>query len=133
MADTTLIDLEHDALSDEFNFAPKRLRLLQVDQIGLGKGGKGGKGGVYQITNAEFIAAAFPIIPQGAFVAACSKYGDPAQGGWLASRADQAVGKLNSAANNFVGCSSYYPGDDESFKTQKTRFAAYHLHADRKA
>jgi hypothetical protein len=91
------------------------------------RAGKGGEGGVYQITNAEFIAAVFPILPQGAFAAACSKNGDPTQGGWLASRADQAVDKLSAATNNFVGCSSYYPGDDGSFKAQKTRFAAYHF------
>lgn len=127
MSDRTTTDLERDTLDGEIVCAPGRLSASTVDQIVRAEGGKGGKGGVYQITNAEFIAAAFPIIPQGAFVAACSKYGDPAQGGWLASRADQAVDKLSAATNNFVGCSSYYPGDDGSFKAQKTRFAAYHF------
>ena len=75
MDDTTLIDLERDALSDEFNFAPNRLRLLQVDQIGLGKGGKGGKGGRLQITNADFIAAVFPVLPEGAFAGVCRGLG----------------------------------------------------------
>jgi hypothetical protein len=30
-------------------------------------------------------------------------------------------------ANNYVGCSSFYPGDDGSFKAQKTRFSACHF------
>ncbi len=39
--------------------------------------GKGGEGGVLQINNAEFVAAVFPLLPEGAFAAACSKSGDP--------------------------------------------------------
>ena len=39
--------------------------------------GKGGKGGVFQITNADFVAAVFPCLPEGAFAAVSSKSGDP--------------------------------------------------------
>ena len=39
--------------------------------------GKGGEGGDFLITNAEFIAAVFPKLPEGAFAAVCSKSGDP--------------------------------------------------------
>jgi len=39
--------------------------------------GKGGEGGVFQISNADFVAAVFPVLPEGAFAAACSKSGDP--------------------------------------------------------
>ena len=53
--------------------------------------GKGGEGGDFQITNAEFIAAVFPHLPEGAFAAVCSKSGDPSLGGWSASRADQVA------------------------------------------
>ena len=42
--------------------------------------GKGGKGGDFQITNAEFIAAVFTDLPEGAFAAVCSKSGDPRSG-----------------------------------------------------
>ena len=42
--------------------------------------GKGGEGGDFQITNAEFVAAVFPRLPEGAFVAVCSKSGDPESG-----------------------------------------------------
>jgi len=33
--------------------------------------GKGGEGGDFQITNAEFIAAVFTGLPEGAFAAVC--------------------------------------------------------------
>jgi len=42
--------------------------------------GKGGEGGAFQITNAEFITAVFPRLPEGAFVAVSSKSGDPCDG-----------------------------------------------------
>ena len=49
------------------------LTVFPTEPVEAGKGGKGGKGGDYQITNAEFIAAVFPHLPEGAFAAACSK------------------------------------------------------------
>ena len=89
--------------------------------------GKGGEGGDFQITNAEFIAAVFTDLPEGAFAAVCSKSGDPDLGGWLASRADQVANSLAAENNNYVGCSSFYPGDDGSFKARKARFSACHF------
>lgn len=47
--------------------------------------GKGGKGGEFQITNAEFIAAVFPCLPEGASAAVCSKRGNPDLGGGSAA------------------------------------------------
>ena len=91
------------------------------------EGGKGGEGGDFQITNTEFVAAVFPILPEGAFVAVCSKSGDPGLGGWSASRADQGAVNLSAAKNNYLGCSSFYPGNDGSFKARKTQFAACHF------
>lgn len=91
------------------------------------KGGKGGKGGDFQISNAEFVAAVFPKLPEGAFAAVCSKPGDPAVGGWLAYRADQVVGHISSDSNNYVNCSSFYPVEDGSFKARKDRSAACHF------
>ena len=35
--------------------------------------GEGGKGGDFQITNADFVAAVFPLQPEGAFAAISSK------------------------------------------------------------
>ena len=49
--------------------------------------GKGGEGGDFLITTADFVAAVFPLLPEGAFAAACSKSGKPGLDGWSASRA----------------------------------------------
>ena len=89
--------------------------------------GKGGEGGEFQITNAEFVAAVFPRLPEGAFVAVSSKSGDPSLGGWPANRADLTADSLTSETNNYLGCSSFYPGDDGSFKARKAQFAACHF------
>jgi hypothetical protein len=89
--------------------------------------GKGGEGGEFQITNAQFIAAVFPHLPEGTFAAACSKSGDPSLGGWAARRADQAANSLAAESNNFINCSSFYPGDDGSFKARKAQFSACHF------
>lgn len=89
--------------------------------------GKGGEGGVFNVTNADFVAAVFPLLPEGAFAAMCSKSGDPGLGGWSASRADQAAVKSSAANNNYIGCASFYPSDDGSFKARKAQFAACHF------
>ena len=92
------------------------------------KAGKGGESGVFEITNAEFIAAAIRELPEGAFAAVCSKPGNPSQGGWPAHRADDRVSAIVAAdRNNYFGCSSFYPGDDGSFKARKAQFAACHF------
>ncbi|SFM52146.1 DNA-primase RepB domain-containing protein [Nitrosomonas communis] len=81
--------------------------------------------GEIAITNAEFVAAIFKATPEGAYAAVCSKPGDPTQGGWLAKRVDSAVAQLAAYHNNYFNCSSFYLGEDESFKARKERFAAY--------
>ena len=101
--------------------APKVLPTEPVD------GGKGGEGGDIQITNAEFIATVITDLPEGAFAAVCSKSGDPNSGGWLARRADQVANSLVAENNNYLGCSSFYPGDDSSFKARKAQFSACHV------
>jgi hypothetical protein len=100
---------------------------LTVSDTEPAKDGKGGKGGVFQITNADFVAAVFPSLPEGGFAAVCSKSGDPGSGGWLASRADQGADKMAATSNNYLSCSSFYPGDDGSFKARKAQFAACHF------
>jgi len=79
------------------------------------------------VTNADFVAVVFTSVPEGAFVAICSKAGDPDMGGWVASRADANIENLSAEHNNFVGCSSFYPGKDGSFKARKAHFAACHF------
>ena len=89
--------------------------------------GKGGEGGDFQITNAEFVTAVFPRLPEGAFVAVSSKSGDPSIGGWPARRFNLLTDTLSADTNNYFGCSSFYPGDDGSFKARKAQFAACHF------
>ena len=74
--------------------------------------GRGGEGGDFQISNAEFVAAVFPQLPAEAFAAVCAKSNDPSKGGWLAARADLVAENLSAVNNNYLGCSSFYPGQD---------------------
>ena len=89
--------------------------------------GKGGKGGASMGTNADFVAAVFPQLPEGAFPAVCSKEGDPGVGGWMALRVNSVIENLSAEHNNYVACSSFYPGEDGSFKARKANFAACHF------
>ena len=100
---------------------------LTVSPPALAKGGKAGEGGVVPLTNAEFLAAVFPVLPDGAFAAVCSKSGDPNVGGWPASLASQVADTLTTRHNHYVNCSSFYPGADGSFKARKDQYAACHF------
>lgn len=100
------------------------LTVFTTNQV---QAGSGGEGGDFQISNAEFVAAVFPSLPVGAFATVCAKSSDPSGGGWLAARADQVAEHLSAANNNYIGCSSFYPGDDGSFKARKAQFAACHF------
>ena len=91
------------------------------------KVGKGGEGDIISITNATFIHAVFPSLPEHAFAASCSKAGDPSIGGWTSLRCDDNAEKLLSSHNNFINCSSFYPGEDGSFRALKGKFAACHF------
>ncbi len=85
------------------------------------------KGGDFtHVTNGDF-AAAISAPPDGAFVAVCSKAGDPNEGGWPASRADSVIGQLSAKKNNYINCSSFFPGEDGSFTVRKSQFAACHF------
>ncbi|MCM8596895.1 DNA-primase RepB domain-containing protein [Accumulibacter sp.] len=103
---------------------PKVLTDSATEPVGAGKGGEGGD---FQVSNADFVAAVFPVLPEGAFAAACSKRGDPGVGGWPARRADQVAATLSAANNNYIACASFYPGDDGSFRARKAQFAACHF------
>ena len=111
------------------------LTVSPSDPLEAGKAGKGGvsrntvpsSGHLFQVSNADFVAAVFPLVPEGAFAAVCTKAGDPCIGGWLASRADQRVATLGDKNNNYVACASFYPGEDASFKVRKAQFAACHF------
>jgi hypothetical protein len=78
-----------------------------------------------QVTNEEFLGAVFHHLPEGAHAAVCSKSGDPTTGGWYARRADQVVGNLTAANNNYFNCSSFTLSDDGDIHARKENFAAY--------
>lgn len=110
-------------ISSNANLQPE----LTVHSTNGGEAGKDGKGGVLEITNAEFVTAVFSKLSDGAFAAACTKVGDPSLGGWRARLADGVVENLPTGNNNFIGCSSFYLGDDGSFKATKARFSSCHF------
>ncbi len=115
------------ATTTEVIGAARALDALTVLPSGQAEGGKGGEGGDFRINNAAFIAKVIPPLPDGAFAAVCSKSGDPSVGGWQAVRADLEMNIFSVEANNFLGCSSFYPGGDGSFRARKTQFAACHF------
>jgi hypothetical protein len=92
-----------------------------------GETGNGGEGGDYQISNADFVAEVFQPLSAGAYPAVCSKPGDPGLGGWTALRADKVIKQISDDKNNYINCSSFYPGEDGSFKARKDNFAACHF------
>lgn len=108
----------------ETAFPVNALTVFPTDPV---EAGKGGEGGVFQIENSDFIDAVFPCLPEGAFAAVSSKSGDPSIGGWPARRVGLTTDFPSAETNNFVGCSSFYPGDDGSFKARKSQFAACHF------
>jgi hypothetical protein len=112
--------------ADKIEAAPllDALTVLRTDPV---EAGKGGEAGVLQITNAEFIAAVFRTLPEGAFVAVSSKPGDPDVGGWPAGRFEPTTSGGSAETNNYVGCSTFYPGDDGSFRARKAQFSAFHF------
>lgn len=95
--------------------------------FGHEEAGKGGEGGAFRITNAEFIAAVIAELPNGAFAAVCSKPGNPNLGGWVPRSVDGVPTILVPEHNNYLSCSSFYAGDDGSFKARKAQFAACHF------
>ena len=69
-----------DKMTAETIAATKPQHTPTVSPTEPGEAGKGGEGGDFQITNAEFIAAVFTDLPEGAFAAVCSKSGRPQSG-----------------------------------------------------
>ena len=108
------------------------LTSVTVAQPGRLKGGEGGEGGgagaqlALQVSNAEFLDVVYADLPAEAFGAVCTKVGDPRHGGWIANRVEQMRDNLPAKNNNYLNCSSFYPGEDGSFRTLKGQFAACH-------
>jgi len=111
---------------------PEHMTCQTSHAFGPGKGGEGGEGGAVildleSVTNQDFIAAAFDSLPAGAHAAVCAKPGDPGKGGWPPQKAATGGSRLVASHNNYINCSSFYVGDDGTFKVQQSRFAACHF------
>ncbi len=100
---------------------------LSVFTSDLEQAGIGGEGGDFQVSNADFVNKVFQYLPEGAFAAVCAKTGDPTGSSWKAGRADQLAEYLSAINNNYLGCASFYPGNDGTFKARKAQFAACHF------
>lgn len=82
---------------------------------------------ISQISNADFIAALFPILPEQASALVCSKRGDPTDGGWVALPAEHRVKSLSASANNFVNCASFRADSEGELRAQKSNSVATHF------
>ena len=80
-----------------------------------------------QVSNTDFVAAIFRILPERASALVCSKNGDPSQGGWPAVPINRLHGTLPINANNYLNCASFIPSQDGLIKARKDNFAATHF------
>lgn len=75
-------------------------------------------------TNAEFVAAIFHALPEGAYTVVASLADDPDKAkGWPVYKWPCSLPEGN---NNYFALGSYYPGDDGEVRRRKTCFAALH-------
>lgn len=107
-----------------------------------GEGGEGGAGdpgaagasaapadeaGDQVVSNAEFAAAIFRAVPEGASAVVCSLRGDPAAArGWPAQPLSDVDTVCPRGNNNYLNGSSFYPDADGEVKARKSSFAACH-------
>lgn len=103
---------------------------------GVPKGGKGGEEG--EITpftpftpavpaNADFLAAIFSDLPDGAHPLVTGKVGDPQVGGWIPYGADDVERVCKTDRNTYFNCASFKPGADGVLAARKENAAAYHV------
>lgn len=82
----------------------------------------------FEVTNADFVAAIFTTIPEGATPLICSKPGDPTGGGYPAQLPEGGVDKICAPyRNNYVNCSTFTPLEGGTVAARKDNFAAYHM------
>ena len=77
-----------------------------------------------QVSNADFVAAIFHSVPEGASAVVCSKSGDPSNGGWPAVSFDRIRGALPIGQNNYLNCASFRADQEGLIKARKDNFAA---------
>lgn len=82
----------------------------------------------FEVTNADFIAAIFTRVPEGATPLVCSKPGDPTGGAYFAQLPGDDVAKICTPdRNNYVNCATFTPLDGGTVAARKDNFAAYHF------
>jgi hypothetical protein len=78
------------------------------------------------VTNAEFAAAIFWSVPEGATPAICTKTGDPETRGWSARRLDALDEHGTRRNNNYLNCGSFKEQPDGSVQARKDMVVAVH-------
>ena len=79
-----------------------------------------------KVSNADFVAAVFHSIPDGANPAVCSKRGDPLLGGWTAQQVGDVGRQCPPDRNNYLNTASFVVGESGSFEAKNDYLAAYH-------
>ena len=72
-----------------------------------------------RVTNAEFAAAIFRSVPEGASAVICSKAGDPEAGGWPAWRLDALTDRCPAGNNNYLNGASFTVQADGGIQARK--------------
>ncbi|OYU00708.1 MAG: hypothetical protein CFE36_14440 [Sphingomonadaceae bacterium PASS1] len=103
---------------------------------GAPEGGEAGEGGKsapstafarLQPTNAEFLAAIFPDLPDGARIVVTGLDGNPKSGGWVAHDSSQIEDVCRINRNTYFNCASIWPATDGTLAARKDCAAAYHV------
>jgi hypothetical protein len=104
---------------------PAKAATSQTDPA---KGGKGGEEGepALPLSNAEFLASVIRDVAEDARAVICSKPGDPAAGGWVATVATDADRQCPPERNNYFNCSSFTADESGNVQATNDRFSAYH-------
>lgn len=77
------------------------------------------------VTNANFIAAVFGNLLNGASAVVCSKSGDPALGGWMPMPAAKVHG-CAANMNNYFNCATFMAASDGTYHARKDSAVAFH-------
>ena len=83
------------------------------------------QGDAAAVSNADFIAAIFGTMPEGASALVCSKPGDPNTGSWAAKPATQVETACSAHLNNYFNCASVHADTDGVFKAKKENAESY--------
>lgn len=118
-----LFDSAADKGGKEGPIAPN---VIPIDVAKRGKGADEAPFTSFAVTNAEFIAAIFTDLPEGAQHIVVAKAGDPETGGWSPQRAEIADRVCRSDLNTYFNCASVYPGEGGQVVAKLDCAAAYH-------